>query len=52
VARTVRQTRRADGTFGDNLYLEVEHDDVVSPSDNLRVWGTSDFFKWGVDSAV
>ena len=52
VARTVRQTRRADGTFGDNLYLAVEHDDVVSLSDNLRVWGISDFFKWGVDSAV
>ena len=50
--RTVKQVRRDDGTFGDNLYLEVYQRDIASPSDNLRVWTTSDFFRWGVDSAL
>ncbi|KDR71237.1 hypothetical protein GALMADRAFT_254052 [Galerina marginata CBS 339.88] len=51
-ARTVKQVRRDDCTFGDNLYLEVRQRDIVSPSDDLRVWGTADFFRWGVDSAL
>jgi len=51
-SRTVKQVRRADGTFGDNLFLEVYQNDVVSPSDDLRVWGTSDYFDWHVESAL
>ncbi|KDR69174.1 hypothetical protein GALMADRAFT_256010 [Galerina marginata CBS 339.88] len=51
-ARTVKQVRRDDGTFGDNLYLEVYQRNIVSPSDDLRVWGTSDFFRWGEDSVL
>ncbi|KIM38225.1 hypothetical protein M413DRAFT_447975 [Hebeloma cylindrosporum] len=50
--RTVKQVRRDDGTFGDNLYLEVCQSEIASPSDDLRVWGTSDFFRWGVDSEL
>jgi hypothetical protein len=48
----VKQVRREDGTFGDNLYLKVYQRDILSPFDNLRVWGTSYFFRWGVDSAL
>jgi hypothetical protein len=52
VSRTVKQIRRADGTFGDNLFLEVYQNDIISPSDDLRVWGTSDYFDWHVESAL
>ena len=52
VSRTVKQIRRADGTFGDHLFLEVYQKDIISPSDELRVWGTSDYFDWHVESAL
>ena len=40
VSRTVKQICRVDGTFGDNLFLEDYQKDMISPSDDLRVWGT------------
>jgi hypothetical protein len=51
-SRVVKQIRRADGTFGDNLFLEVYQKDIISPSDELRVWGTSDYFDWHIESVL
>jgi uncharacterized protein YeaO (DUF488 family) len=51
-SRVVKQIRRADGTFGDNLFLEVYQKDIISPSDELRVWGTSDYFNWHIESVL
>lgn len=48
----MKQIRRADGTFGDNLFLEVYQKDIISLSDELRVWGTSDYFDWHVESVL
>ena len=45
-SRVVKQVCRGDGTFGDNLFLEVYQKDIISPSDDLHVWGTSDYFDW------
>jgi len=52
MSRTVRQIRRADGSFGDNLFLEVYQKNTISPSDDLRVWGTSEHFDWHVESVL
>jgi hypothetical protein len=39
VSRTVKQIRRVDGTFGNNLFPKDYPKDIISPSDDLRVWG-------------
>jgi hypothetical protein len=48
--RTVKQRRRAEGTFGDHLFLEVWKSEIVSASDVVRIWDNSDVFEWGKDS--
>lgn len=50
VSRTVKQICRVDGTFGDNLFPEDYQKDIISPSDDLRVWGTLEHSDWHVES--
>jgi hypothetical protein len=49
-SKTITQSRRADGTYGNHLYYDIAMLYIVSESDDVRLWGPREYFTWGVDS--